>query len=189
MISTAIAYVLFLNTGLESSYWTAMLPTFLFGGLGFAFAYGPLNIAATNGIAPEEQGLAGGLLNTSFQFGGALFLAIATAVNNANAGTDGSPQATLDGYQAAWGVSVVAALIGVSVTAFGLWNRAPRAVPATRHSELAEPRWSAAPAIARAESRAADVEYLRDGSGARGYRHHDEAEMGRDVNGVPPDFN
>ena len=36
--------------------------------------------------SPEEQGLAGGLLNTSFQFGGALALAIVTAVINANVG-------------------------------------------------------------------------------------------------------
>ena len=64
-----------------------MLPTMLLAGLGFALAYGPLNIAATNGIAPEEQGLAGGLLNTSFQFGGALVLAVVTAVNNAYTGS------------------------------------------------------------------------------------------------------
>jgi hypothetical protein len=43
--------------------------------VGFALAFGPLNIAATSGVMPEEQGLAGGLLNTSFQFGGALVLA------------------------------------------------------------------------------------------------------------------
>ena len=60
-----------------------MLPTMLLAGLGFALAYGPLNIAATNGIAPQEQGLAGGLVNTSFQFGGALALAVVTAVNAA----------------------------------------------------------------------------------------------------------
>ena len=77
-----------------------MLPTMVLAGLGFALAYGPLNIAATNGIAPEEQGLAGGLLNTSFQFGGALVLAIVTAVNNAYTGTDGSPEALLDGFRA-----------------------------------------------------------------------------------------
>ena len=68
-----------------------MLPTFLLAGLGFALAFGPLNVAATNGIAAEEQGLAGGLLNTSFQFGGALVLAIVTAVNNANIGPGGGP--------------------------------------------------------------------------------------------------
>ena len=63
-----------------------MLPTFVLAGIGFALAFGPLNVAATSGVAAEEQGLAGGLLNTSFQFGGAVVLAIVTAVNNANTG-------------------------------------------------------------------------------------------------------
>src|SRR5215216_3491943 len=116
LVSTVIAYALFLPIGLDSGYLTAMLPTFLFGGLGFGLAYGPLNIAATNGVAPEEQGLAGGLVNTSFQFGGALFLAIVTAVNNAAAGPDGSPPSILDGFHAAIVVSVVAAVLGVAAT-------------------------------------------------------------------------
>jgi EmrB/QacA subfamily drug resistance transporter len=114
--STVVAYSLFLPIGLDSGYWEAMLPTFVLGGLGFALAYGPLNIAATNGVAPEEQGLAGGLVNTSFQFGGALVLAVVTAVNNANAGSADSPQALLDGFQAAVVVSVAAAVLGVIAT-------------------------------------------------------------------------
>jgi EmrB/QacA subfamily drug resistance transporter len=117
LASTAIGYALFyLRIGLDSGYAAAMLPTFVFAGLGFALAYGPLNIAATNGVAPEEQGLASGLVNTSFQFGGALVLAVVTAVNNAASGANGSPQALLDGFQAAIVVSVIAALIGVVVT-------------------------------------------------------------------------
>jgi EmrB/QacA subfamily drug resistance transporter len=116
LTSTVIAYALFLPIGLDSGYATAMLPTFFLGGLGFALAYGPLNIAATNGVAPEEQGLAGGLVNTSFQFGGALVLAVVTAVDNANTGAGGSPQALLDGFQAAIYVSLAAALLGVAAT-------------------------------------------------------------------------
>jgi MFS transporter len=117
LASTAIGYLLFLPIGLNSSYAAAMLPTFIFAGFGFALAYGPLNIAATNGVAAEEQGLASGLVSTSFQFGGALVLAVVTAVNSANTGADGSPQALLDGFQAAIVVSVIAASLGVALTA------------------------------------------------------------------------
>jgi EmrB/QacA subfamily drug resistance transporter len=130
LASTAIGYALFLPIGLDSGYAAAILPTMLFAGFGFALAYGPLNIAATNGIAPEEQGLASGLVNTSFQFGGALVLAVVAAVNNANTGADGSQQALLDGFQAAVVVSVIAAGLGVVVTAIRFRTRtAPAAEP------------------------------------------------------------
>jgi EmrB/QacA subfamily drug resistance transporter len=124
LASAAVGYALFLPIGLDSTYAGAMLPTFLFAGLGFALAFGPLNVAATNGVVPEEQGLAGGLLNTSFQFGGALALAIVTAVIDANVGRGGSPQAVLDGFHAALYVSVGAALLGVTA----IVQRRPRAV-------------------------------------------------------------
>ena len=58
-------------------------------------------------------------MQTSFQFGGAFVLAVTTAVMNANIGSDGSAQATLDGFQAAVVVSVIAATLGVLVMAVG----------------------------------------------------------------------
>jgi EmrB/QacA subfamily drug resistance transporter len=124
LASTALGYGLFLPIGLDSNYAAAMLPTFIFAGLGFGLAYGPLNVAATNGVAPQEQGLAGGLVNTSFQFGGALVLAIVTAVNTANAGNGGSPQALLDGFHAAIVVSMIAAVLGVAAVALRRRERA-----------------------------------------------------------------
>ena len=101
-----------------------MLPTFVLAGLGFALAFGPLNVAATNGVVPEEQGLAGGLLNTSFQFGGALALAIVTAVIDANVGPVASAQGILDAFHAALLVSVGAAVLGITA----MVRRAPRQV-------------------------------------------------------------
>jgi hypothetical protein len=113
LTSLVAAYALFLPIGLDSSYAGAMLPTFLLAGLGFGLAFGPLNIAATNGVAPEEQGLAGGLLNTSFQFGGALVLAIVTAVASSRSGLGTSPESVLSGFHAALFVALGAAVLGV----------------------------------------------------------------------------
>jgi EmrB/QacA subfamily drug resistance transporter len=113
LVAAAAGYALFLPIGLDSTYVADMLPTFILAGVGFALAFGPLNVAATSGVAAEEQGLAGGLLNTSFQFGGALVLALVTAVNNAHIGSEGGPQSVLDGFHAAVYVSVVASVLGV----------------------------------------------------------------------------
>jgi EmrB/QacA subfamily drug resistance transporter len=122
LASTAIGYALFLPIGLDSGYASAILPTMLLAGFGFALAYGPLNIAATTGVPAREQGLASGLVNTSFQFGGALVLAVVTAVNNANT-VAGSAQGLLDGFQAAVVVSVIAASLGVVVSALRFGRR------------------------------------------------------------------
>jgi MFS family permease len=109
----AAGYALFLPIGLDSGYLAAMLPSFLLIGAGFASEV-PLNVAATNGVAPDEQGLAAGLVNSSFQFGGALVIAIATAVYDASGGAEVSRAALLDGFQAATLVSVIVALLGVA---------------------------------------------------------------------------
>jgi EmrB/QacA subfamily drug resistance transporter len=139
LVSAAIGYALFLPIGVDTPYVVAILPTVLLAGFGFALAYGPLNIAATNGVEPHEQGLASGLVNTSFQFGGALVLAVVTAVNNANAGTDGSQQALLDGFQAAVVVSVIAAVAGALVTAIRVRPRLATAPATLPEAELVEP--------------------------------------------------
>jgi MFS family permease len=139
------AFALFLPISLDSNYAVAMLPTMILVGFAFALAYGPLNIAATNGIAPEEQGLAGGLVSTSFQVGGALFLAVTTAVISANVGTDGSAQSTLDGFRAALIVPVLAAVLGAGASLIGLFSRAAP-VMETEVSTPASPRTLPAPA-------------------------------------------
>ena len=93
MALMVLAYGLLLHIGLDSSYWTVLFPTFALVGFGFGFAYGPLNIAATNGVSASERGLASGMVQTSFQFGGALALAITTAVNSAAVGVSRTPGA------------------------------------------------------------------------------------------------
>lgn len=118
----ALAYALFLPMGLDWTY-AAMFPTMILTGIAFSLTYGPLTIAATDGIPEEEQGLAGGLLNTSFQFGAALGLAIVTAVNIAATDIDGSAQSLLDGYRTALIVPIAASVLGITITALGFGRR------------------------------------------------------------------
>ncbi len=117
LASMVAAYALFLPIGLHSNYAAAMLPTFLLAGIGFGLTFGPLNIAGTSGVAAHEQGLASGLLNTSFQLGGALVLAVVTAIDAANTGSSGTPAALLHGFHPALVVSLVAATLGLVAVA------------------------------------------------------------------------
>ncbi|MGC5009609.1 MFS transporter [Streptosporangium sp. DT93] len=119
----AVAYLLFLPVGLDWTY-AAMFPTMVILGLAFSLAYGPFTIAGTDGVGEEEQGIAGGLLYTSFQFGAALGLAAATAVYVAATGPAGSPEAALGGFRTALLVPVAMAVAGVAVIASGLRGRA-----------------------------------------------------------------
>jgi EmrB/QacA subfamily drug resistance transporter len=57
-----------------------LLPGYLMVGVGMAFAFIPMSIAALAGVRPDEAGLASGLINTSQQIGGALGVAIAATV-------------------------------------------------------------------------------------------------------------
>jgi len=120
LMSLGVAYLLFWNIGADSSYLTAMLPTFILSGIGFTLAFGPLTIAATSDVKDEEQGLASGLVYTSFQLGGAVGLAVATAVIEAgtsgSSADPGSAQALLDGFQPGILVSIVIAALGAAVT-------------------------------------------------------------------------
>ena len=88
---------------------------------GFALCFATLNIQATAGVANEEQGLAAGLLNTSGQVGGAVVLAVVTAVVDAS-GAAGlvSPAATLAAYRPALVLITIVAGIGTLTALSGL---------------------------------------------------------------------
>ncbi|MEV0306371.1 MFS transporter [Nonomuraea fuscirosea] len=122
LLSGLLAYALFLSVGLDWTY-AAMLPSMLLIGLMFAFVYGPVTIVATDGVAEHEQGLAGGLINSSFQFGAALGLSMVTAVNVAALGGGTDPEAGLAAMRTALLVPVTATLLGALVAVSALRPR------------------------------------------------------------------
>ncbi|MER7404621.1 MFS transporter [Streptomyces sp. NPDC000070] len=118
-------YVLFLRIDLDPVYAAVILPTMLLVGSGFALTFPSLNVQATNGVDEHEQGMVSGLLNTSVQVGGAIFLAVVTAVVTANSPEQGnaSPQAVLDSYRPGLVVVTLIALAGLLITLTGLRPR------------------------------------------------------------------
>ncbi|WP_329113534.1 MFS transporter [Streptomyces sp. NBC_01465] len=121
-----VGYALFLRTSLDPSYAAVILPTMLLIGAACALTFPSLNIQATNGVDDHEQGMVSGLLNTSVQVGGAIFLAVVTAVITSDGSASGSPQALLDSYRPGLVVVTVVALAGLLITLTGLRTRRPQ---------------------------------------------------------------
>ncbi|MET9594388.1 MFS transporter [Streptomyces sp. NPDC006516] len=128
LLLAVLSYGLFLPLGADWSY-AAMFPGLIILGLAFSLAYGPLTIVATEGIAEEEQGLAGGLLYTAFQFGAALGLSAVTSVSVAATHAQ-TPGALLEGYRAGLLVPFTAAVAAAAISALGLRSRRGAVPPA-----------------------------------------------------------
>jgi EmrB/QacA subfamily drug resistance transporter len=110
-----LAWMTMLTPG--SGYIGGFLPGIALLALGIGHAFVPLTLIATGGVAPDDQGLASGLFNTSQQIGGALGLAVlSTFANSATNHATGSHAETLvHGYTVAFaiGAALMAAAAGV----------------------------------------------------------------------------
>jgi MFS family permease len=128
-VSLTAAYAVFLRAGVTPDYPGVLLPTMLLVGLAFGLGFSALTVAATDGMPDDEQGLAASLFQTSFQVGGALVLAVVTAVVDAGTGGHlGTPAATLAAYRPALFLIAGVAVAGALVAFSGL-RRGPAAVP------------------------------------------------------------
>jgi EmrB/QacA subfamily drug resistance transporter len=115
----AAGYIAFLRVGTQADYVGVILPAVIGVGIAFGLGFSALSLAATSGVADHEQGLAASLFQTSFQVGGAVVLAVVTAVIDAGGASQvTSAQATLGAYRPALavitGVSVLGALVAVT---------------------------------------------------------------------------
>ncbi|HEY7488704.1 MAG TPA: MFS transporter [Streptosporangiaceae bacterium] len=121
VVAHVTGYALFFMVDEHSSYVASVLPSIILIGIGFMVAFPALNIQATAGVADHEQGLAGGLLNTSVQVGGAVGLAVVTAVVTANGGSEASPTALLAGFRPALAVVTGLTAVGLAIALRSLY--------------------------------------------------------------------
>jgi MFS family permease len=102
------SYLVFLATGTTTNY-AVIVVALALTGAGFALAYPALNIQALSGVADAEQGLASGLVGSSFQIGGALVLAISTAATLAYTPAQATAAQAVHGLHAGMSVALVSA--------------------------------------------------------------------------------
>jgi MFS family permease len=121
-LSFAVGYTAIALRGIDiaPSYILELLPTMLLLGFGFALSFPTLNIAGTSGVGDHEQGLASGLVQTSFQVGGAIGLAVVSAIITGQAGGSTDPGVVLDAYRTALVVVTGVAIAGLVVALSGL---------------------------------------------------------------------
>jgi EmrB/QacA subfamily drug resistance transporter len=137
LLSTA-GLGLFALAPVGGSFLVHVLPGMLLLGVGCGLALNPVMLAAMNDVAPEESGLASGVVNTSFMMGGALGLAVLASLAAARSGGSQAPEALTAGYHAAFAVAALFALIAALVSMLLPRHAAPAAEP-SKETQWATP--------------------------------------------------
>jgi EmrB/QacA subfamily drug resistance transporter len=123
MTALSAGLVYFTQVSPNGSYLGDLLPGFLLIAVGLGFSFVPISIAALAGVEPAEAGLASGLINMSQQIGGALGIAVLSAIatttthNSIVSGTVRDVALT-DGFQASFTAAAGVALVGILVALF-----------------------------------------------------------------------
>ena len=128
----AAGLLLFTRAPVDGTFVVDILPSMILLGLGAGMAFNPVLLAAMSDVAPEEAGLASGIVNTSFMMGGAVGLAVLASIadsRTANLLDAGESQASAltGGYHLAF---LVGALFALSAAAIGGLLLRNQALPA-----------------------------------------------------------
>ncbi|MGM1064494.1 MFS transporter [Saccharothrix sp. Mg75] len=134
VVGTAVLAVGF---DVDSTFLT-LVPGLVVSGIGQGISWTGMWIAASSGVAPEEQGVASGMASTTLNLGNAVGLAVLIAIANAGVGDregDLLRSATADGGYVAVLVTAAGMLVGLLLTL-----ALPRAVRTPAPADVPEPR-------------------------------------------------
>jgi EmrB/QacA subfamily drug resistance transporter len=112
----------FSQVSVGGGFTTDILGPSLFAAAGLGFAFVTTTIAAVSGVEEQEAGLASGLINTSQQIGGALGLAVLSAVaisrtdDVMSSGSSSLANGLTEGFQSAFLGGAAIALLGFVLT-------------------------------------------------------------------------
>ncbi|MER5424275.1 MFS transporter, partial [Streptosporangium roseum] len=121
----------------DGAFASDVLPASLIAAVGMSLAYIPAMMSAMSGVRPEESGLASGIVNTTYQVGSALGLAVMTAIaTSRGAAEPGDLLRLTDGFQGAFVGAGAVAAVGAVLTL--LLMRRPRPAGRTAAGTEAE---------------------------------------------------
>jgi EmrB/QacA subfamily drug resistance transporter len=128
--------LLLTQVSVDGSYFDDLFLGLLIFGAGLGAVFVASQIAALSGVAEQESGLAAGLVDSSFNIGGALGIAILSSIafssaDNVLKGSSESAhlQTMTEGFQTALAVAIGFALLGLCAAVTFLGRPAPEAAP------------------------------------------------------------
>jgi EmrB/QacA subfamily drug resistance transporter len=139
MALIAAALVWFAQISPDGGFVTDILGPSLLAAVGLGFSFVTTTIAAVSGVDDHEAGLASGLINTSQQVGGALGLALLSAISISVIGSSHAPSVLTDGFQKAFLAGAGLAVLGLVATLTLISSRDSRAHVALAAEMAAEP--------------------------------------------------
>jgi EmrB/QacA subfamily drug resistance transporter len=146
LVLSAISVALLTRLPVDGHYFWDLFPAFVLGGAGMGLSFVPVTIASLTGVERADAGVASGLINTSRQIGGALGLAVVSAIaatsssdfahSHALAATSG---VALDhGFQTALYVLAGLLVAGALIAATAVRPAVPRRVEELEEAVLSE---------------------------------------------------
>ncbi len=127
LLIAACGLVLFARAPVDGTFVRDVLPAMILLGFGAGIAFNPMLLAAMSDVAPEESGLASGVVNTAFMMGGALGLAVLASLAASRTShlraTTTAVGALNGGYHAAFIAGALFAVVGAAVGAAFLRTR------------------------------------------------------------------
>jgi MFS family permease len=124
----AIGLLMFARVPADGDFLTDILPAQLMLGIGIGTAFMPIFLVMMSEVPPQLSGLASGVLQTAQQFGGAVGLALLTALAATRTGGDmddtANTAALLDGYHLTFLIGAISLGLAVVIAAILLPTRA-----------------------------------------------------------------
>jgi EmrB/QacA subfamily drug resistance transporter len=148
LLASAVSVALLTRLPVEGHYFWDLFPAYVLGGAGLAFAFVSVTIASLAGVSASDAGVASGLINTSRQIGGAIGLAVVSAIAatstsnyvDAHPGVAPTSPVALDhGFQIALYVLTGILAVGVLIAGGLIRPRRPRPVEVEPTGQELEP--------------------------------------------------